>query len=83
LLPHCLVLVARPRHHEPDLWEGRMRVRTCLSAIGVAAFTTLIATWSGGPASPAPRFADTRENAVPADVELVLAVDVSNSLDPE
>ena len=34
-------------------------------------------------AAPAPRFADKRPNAMPVDVELVIAVDVSNSMDPE
>jgi hypothetical protein len=34
-------------------------------------------------ATPNPRFADRSANAVPVDVELVLAVDVSYSMDPE
>ena len=34
-------------------------------------------------AAPTPRFADTSANAVPVDVELILAVDVSYSMDPE
>jgi len=34
-------------------------------------------------APPLPRFADTRPNAIPVDVELVLAVDVSYSMDPD
>ncbi len=34
-------------------------------------------------AAPSPRFADRSPNAVPVDVELVLAVDVSYSMDPE
>jgi hypothetical protein len=34
-------------------------------------------------AAPNPRFADRSPNAVPVDVELVLAVDVSYSMDPE
>jgi hypothetical protein len=83
LPPHRLVLIVRPRHHARDLWEGHMRIRTCLIAIGAAAFATLMAAWSGGRASPAPRLADTRANAMAVDVELVIAVDVSNSMDPE
>jgi len=55
----------------------------CLSAVGAPAFALLIAAWSGGPASPAIRLADTRANAMAVDVEIVLAVDVSNSMDPE
>jgi hypothetical protein len=35
------------------------------------------------PAQAAPRFADTRADAVPVDVELVIAVDVSYSMDPD
>jgi hypothetical protein len=35
------------------------------------------------PVSAAPRFADTRSDAVPVDVELVIAVDVSYSMDPD
>lgn len=38
------------------------------------------AAWA---APSAPRLADTRPNAVPVDVELVLAVDVSYSMDPD
>ena len=34
-------------------------------------------------AAPQPRFADTTQSAIPVDVELVLAVDVSYSMDPE
>ena len=36
-----------------------------------------------GQAAPLPRPADTRPNAIPVDVELVLAVDVSYSMDPD
>jgi len=34
-------------------------------------------------AAPTPRFADTGAKAIPVDVELILAVDVSYSMDPE
>ena len=63
-----------------------MRVRTCLISLGavvIVAGAVLIAAWTGGSAAPAHRFADKRPNAMPVDVELVVAVDVSNSMDPE
>ena len=46
---------------------------------GVAAAAFAIVAW----AAPHPRFADRSPNAVPVDVELVIAVDVSYSMDPE
>src|SRR5437870_4557522 len=57
----------------------------------VAALATLVAGiatiigWSGGLAAPGsdPRFADKRPGAMAVDTELVLAVDVSYSMDPE
>ena len=62
-----------------------MRVRTWLMSLGAAvmACVVLVAAWTGGFAAPSPRLADKRPNAVPVDVELVIAVDVSNSMDPE
>ena len=62
-----------------------MRVRRCLISLGAAAVAgaALIAAWTGGLAAPASRFADKRPNAMPVDVELVIAVDISNSMDPE
>jgi hypothetical protein len=62
-----------------------MRARTCLIALGVfaTAGALTLAAWSGGIAAPRPLFADKRPNAMPVDVELVIAVDVSNSMDPE
>jgi len=62
-----------------------MRVRSCLISLGVLATAgaLILAAWSGGVAAPAHRFADKRSNAMPVDVELVIAVDVSNSMDPE
>jgi hypothetical protein len=62
-----------------------MRVRTCLISLGAAvlAGALLITAWTGGLAAPAHRFADKRSGAMPVDVELVIAVDVSNSMDPE
>jgi uncharacterized protein DUF1194 len=57
-----------------------MRAHTLLSlvAAGVA-----VAGWSLAAPNPGARFADTRASAVPVDTELVIAVDVSNSMDPE
>ncbi len=60
-----------------------MRARTCQIVVGAVVGALLIAAWSGGFAAPALRLADKRPNAVPVDVELVIAVDVSNSMDPE
>jgi hypothetical protein len=57
--------------------------------LGIAdiAAALLMAAWTAAStgvfAAPASRFADKRPNAMPVDVELVLAVDVSNSMDPE
>jgi len=62
-----------------------MRFRGSIVAIavviaGAAGFTA----WSGVAAPPAgPLLADTRPSAIPVDTELVLAVDVSYSMDPE
>jgi len=59
-----------------------MRARmVAIPIIAAAAAALLFAGFSGGRA--APRFADKRANAVPVDTELVIAVDVSNSMDPE
>jgi len=64
-----------------------MRARTSLVSIFAVAVTAavMLAGWSGGLAAPnsAPRLADNRPNAVPVDTELVLAVDVSYSMDPD
>jgi hypothetical protein len=65
--------------------EAPMRVRlpvTVLVAliVGVVGFTA----WTGGAAAPRlKQFADKRPGAIPVDTELVLAVDVSYSMDPE
>jgi hypothetical protein len=64
-----------------------MRKRFPMVAViaAVAAGTLAFAAWSGGFAAPSPArsFADNRPNAIPVDTELVLAVDVSYSMDPE
>jgi hypothetical protein len=62
-----------------------MRVQTSLisASAAVAALALALAGWSGGLAAPSRMFADRSPNAVPVDTELVIAVDVSNSMDPE
>jgi len=57
---------------------GRMGMHR-LAAAALAA----IALSMAADAAPTPRFADKSANAVPVDVELILAVDVSYSMDPE
>ena len=48
-----------------------------------AAALAAVALSMAADAAPTPHFADTSANAVPVDVELILAVDVSYSMDPE
>src|SRR5437763_3073150 len=64
-----------------------MRAQTMLisSFVAVAGFAGVLVGWSGGVAAPssASVLADNRPNAVAVDTELVLAVDVSYSMDPE
>lgn len=60
--------------------SGMRRIRlygAIAGALAAAAFA--IAAF----ASPHPRFADLRPNAIPVDIELVLGVDVSYSMDPD
>src|SRR6266568_4665701 len=67
--------------------EGRMpaRMLLILVAVAMAASGIALAGWSAGGVSQtsSPRLADRRPNAIPVDTELVIAVDVSNSMDPE
>jgi hypothetical protein len=59
-----------------------MRFRFSLPALAALTIAAIGLTgWAGWAA--APRFADTRASAIPVDTELVLAVDVSYSMDPE
>src|SRR5882724_1556590 len=62
-----------------------MRVRLSVVALAVAiAGVVGVTTWTGWAAAPrAKLFADNRAGAIPVDTELVLAVDVSYSMDPE
>ena len=57
---------------------GRKRLHSLAAAVLLAVAVSMAAD-----AAPSPRFADTSANAVPVDVELILAVDVSYSMDPE
>ena len=49
----------------------------------IAGLLTAAALVLAASAAPTPRFADRSPNAIPVDVELVIAVDVSYSMDPE
>jgi len=64
-----------------------MRNRLSLAAIFVMVGAGIVgfSAWSGGLAAPNSRhlFADNSPSAVPVDTELVLAVDVSYSMDPD
>jgi Flp pilus assembly protein CpaB len=62
-----------------------MRVRLSVVALAVAiAGVVGLSAWTGGAAAPrVKQFADNRPGAIPVDTELVLAVDVSYSMDPE
>jgi hypothetical protein len=51
-------------------------------AVGAAALAAATA-WTAPNAAPNPRLADNSPTALPVDVELVIAVDVSYSMDPE
>jgi hypothetical protein len=56
------------------------------SRIGVLltiAAAALVTGWATATPNVAARFSDKRPNAIPVDVELVLAVDISYSMDPE
>src|SRR5262249_60283761 len=64
-----------------------MQTQPSLFSISAASATAALVLmgWNGGVAAPtAPRlFADRSPNAIPVGAELVIAVDVSNSMDPE
>ena len=62
-----------------------MRVRLSVAALAALITGVLgITAWNGWAAAPQGKlFADKRPGAIPVDTELVLAVDVSYSMDPE
>src|SRR5215468_490619 len=62
--------------------EAGMRAQTSLMSF-LAAGTVMALALAAGVAAPSLRLADKGPNAVPVDTELVIAVDVSNSMDPE
>jgi hypothetical protein len=51
--------------------------------LAAAVLAGVVFSVTGRAAPPLPRFADIRPNTIPVDVELVLAVDVSYSMDPD
>ena len=59
-----------------------MRAHTLISIL-VAGAAIAVAGWGMAAPRPGAVFADKSPNAIPVDVELVIAVDVSNSMDPE
>jgi hypothetical protein len=69
---------------KPDEQEGRMRARMLISVLVAGVAAMALFGWNGGFAAPrAPLLADNSPGAVDVDAELVIAVDVSNSMDPE
>ena len=62
-----------------------MRAHVSLILLAAAGLATLAGGWTGGIAAPRVEllFADRSPSAIPVDTELVLAVDVSYSMDPE
>ncbi len=59
-----------------------MRAHTLISIL-VAGGAVAAAGWGLAAPKPEAVFADKSPSAIPVDVELVIAVDVSNSMDPE
>jgi hypothetical protein len=70
----------RQASREPK--EERMRAHALISIFAAGAAVAL-AGWGIAAPNLGPVFADKRPNAIPVDTELVIAVDVSNSMDPE
>jgi Protein of unknown function (DUF1194) len=61
-----------------------MLARTTISTLAAGAAALALTDWTGGIGSPrASRSADNSPGAIAVDAELVIAVDVSNSMDPE
>jgi hypothetical protein len=62
----------------------RFRLLAMIGVAGLLAAAVGLGPWSGGAAAPrGPVFADRSPTAMPVDTELVLAVDVSYSMDPD
>jgi hypothetical protein len=62
----------------------RLRLLMAATLAGLAASVLALAGWTNGRAAPSGRLlADRSPSAMPVDTELVLAVDVSYSMDPE
>jgi hypothetical protein len=61
----------------------RMRASWISVLAAGAAAVLAVSGWTFAAPGPRPRLADRSPNALPVDVELVLAVDVSYSMDPE
>ena len=62
-------------------WHGFSKLTT--GALAAAVFAALGSSVAGWATPHLPQLADTRSSAIPVDVELVLAVDVSYSMDPD
>jgi hypothetical protein len=61
-----------------------MLARTTILVLAAGVAALALTGWTGGSGSPhASRSADNSPGAVAVDAELVIAVDVSNSMDPE
>ena len=61
-----------------------MWARISISVLAAGAAALALSGWTGGFAAPrGPLFADNSPGAMAVDAELVIAVDVSNSMDPE
>ena len=56
-------------------WIRNLAVAAAVAAVGLALVASAAPT--------VPKFADTRASAIPVDVELVIAVDISYSMDPD
>src|SRR6516165_10764015 len=63
--------------------EGHMWARTSIAVLAAGVAALVLAGWTSGFPQRAGLFADNRPGSVVVDAELVIAVDVSNSMDPE
>jgi hypothetical protein len=63
--------------------EGHMWARTSIAVLAAGVAGLVLAGWTSGFPQRAGLFADNRPGSVVVDAELVIAVDVSNSMDPE